>query len=456
MNFPVITIDALSVVIAGLIAWFLVLPLDANSTEYSLLVVLAAIAGIAIFSMSGLYRSFRAQTFVSWFSSLSFSWFVLSSILLFALWALKVSEDFSRLWLGTWFLLGWLSAVVWRLLAYALLNRLRSMGYNRKYIVIVGAGRLGQALAEKIQKSPWTGYQTVAFFDDNLDKQQQQLLGISVYPAQNLSVWLQTQNIDEVWFALPLRAEERLHELLHDLRHSMVNIRYVPNLNSLRLLNHAPREVLGFSMLDLSMSPMSEPIQRVLKLLEDKLLSFMILLLISPLLLLLAIGVKLSSHGPVFYRQQRHGWNGEAFDVLKFRSMVVHTEEDGQVTQATQGDARITPFGAFLRRTSLDELPQFINVLKGDMSIVGPRPHAIAHNDYYSEQIDGYMLRHKMKPGITGWAQVNGWRGETDTLDKMQKRVEFDLWYIEHWSLWLDIKIIIMTIFKGFVHTNAR
>ncbi|MCL4556769.1 MAG: undecaprenyl-phosphate glucose phosphotransferase [Gammaproteobacteria bacterium] len=456
MNFAVMTLDALSAVIAGLLAWFLVLPANANATEYSLLVVLAVIAGVVIFSMSGLYRSFRAQAFASWFSSLSFSWFVLSSLLLFALWALKVSEEFSRLWLGSWFLFGWLSAVVWRLLAYALLSRLRSMGYNRKHIVIVGAGRLGQALAEKIQKSPWTGYQTVAFFDDNRDKQQQQLAGISVFSANNLQVWVQTHDVDEVWFALPLRAEERLHELLHDLRHSMVNIRYVPNLNSLRLLNHAPREVLGFSMLDLSMSPMSEPLNRALKLVEDKLLSLLIILLISPLMLLLAVGVKLSSPGPVFYRQQRHGWNGEAFEVLKFRSMVMHTEQVGQVTQAKQGDARITPFGAFLRRTSLDELPQFFNVIKGDMSIVGPRPHALAHNDYYSEQIDGYMLRHKMKPGITGWAQVNGWRGETDTLDKMQKRVEYDLWYIEHWSLWLDLKIIIMTLFKGFVHKNAR
>jgi putative colanic acid biosynthesis UDP-glucose lipid carrier transferase len=322
--------------------------------------------------------------------------------------------------------------------------------------VIVGAGRLGQAIARQINASPWSGFEVAVFFDDNTDKIGSSIQGITVLPANDLASWLAINAVDEIWFALPLRAEERLHALLYALRHSMVNIRYVPNLTSLRLLNHAPREVLGFSMLDLSVSPMSEPANRLLKSLEDKLVALIILLLISPLMLVLALGVKLTSHGPVFYRQQRHGWNGDSFDVLKFRSMVVHHEQDGQVTQAKQGDARITSFGAFLRRTSMDELPQFFNVLKGDMSIVGPRPHAVAHNDYYSEQIDGYMLRHKMKPGITGWAQVNGWRGETDTLDKMQKRVEFDLWYIEHWSLWLDIKIIIMTIFKGFVHSNAR
>ncbi|MCH9741607.1 MAG: undecaprenyl-phosphate glucose phosphotransferase [Proteobacteria bacterium] len=456
MNFLVMSIDILSVVMTGLVSWWWVVPSNAEITKYSLLVVLAAVVGVVVFSMSGLYRSFRAQVFVAWFSSLSFSWFVLSSIVLFGLWAFKVSEDFSRLWLGSWLLLGWLVSVMWRLAAYVALNRLRSMGYNHKHVVIVGAGRLGQSLVEKIQASSWTGYQVAAFFDDNIGKQQQLIFGVQVYPAHSLQAWLQSHHIDEVWFALPLRAEKRLQQLLYDLRHSMVNIRYIPNLNSLRLLNHAPREVLGFSMLDLSMSPMSDPMQRLLKFVEDKLLSLMIILLISPLLLFLAIGVKVTSNGPVFYRQQRHGWNGESFEVLKFRSMVVHSESDGHVTQATVGDARITPFGSFLRRTSLDELPQFINVLKGDMSIVGPRPHAVAHNDYYSEQIDGYMLRHKMKPGITGWAQVNGWRGETDTLEKMQKRVEFDLWYIEHWSLWLDLKIIMMTIFKGFVHTNAR
>ncbi|MCL4556941.1 MAG: undecaprenyl-phosphate glucose phosphotransferase, partial [Gammaproteobacteria bacterium] len=402
MNLLVITIDMLSVVMAGLVSWWWVVPSNAEITQYSLLIVSTAMVGVVVFSMSGLHRSFRAQVFVAWFSSLAFSWLVLSSIVVFVLWAFKVSEDFSRLWLGSWLLLGWLLSVMWRLAAYRALNRLRSMGYNHKHIVIVGAGRLGQDLLSTINASPWAGYEVVTFFDDNPQKQHQPILDVPVLPAEELQGWLQNQQIDEVWFALPLRAEQRLHELLHALRHSMVNIRYVPNLTSLRLLNHAPREVLGFSMLDFSMSPMSEPMHRAVKWLEDKILSLFILLMISPLLLVLAIGVKLSSAGPIFYRQKRHGWNGKSFDVLKFRSMVVHAEQNGQVTQAKQADARITPFGAFLRRTSLDELPQFFNVLKGDMSIVGPRPHALAHNDYYSEQIDGYMLRHKMKPGITG------------------------------------------------------
>ena len=181
----------------------------------------------------------------------------------------------------------------------------------------------------------------------------------------------------------------------------------------------------------------------------------LILLLISPVLLVVAIGVKLSSPGPVFFRQQRNGWGGKPIHVLKYRSMVVHQEAVGTVTQASKQDARITAFGAFLRRTSLDELPQFWNVMTGEMSIVGPRPHAVAHNDQYKVLVDDYMLRHRVKPGITGWAQINGYRGETDTLDKMQKRVEYDLYYIEHWSVWLDLKIIALTVFKGFVNKNA-
>ncbi|MEK7357424.1 MAG: exopolysaccharide biosynthesis polyprenyl glycosylphosphotransferase, partial [Bdellovibrionota bacterium] len=188
---------------------------------------------------------------------------------------------------------------------------------------------------------------------------------------------------------------------------------------------------------------------------EDRILAAIILVLISPLLLVIAIALRLDSKGPVLFKQRRHGWDGKIINVYKFRSMVIHEEEDGQLTQATRNDARVTRIGAFLRRTSLDELPQFYNVLQGRMSIVGPRPHAMAHNEFYKDQVEHYFQRLKVKPGITGWAQVNGWRGETDTLEKMQKRVEYDLYYIQNWSLWFDLKIIALTVFRGFVHDRA-
>jgi putative colanic acid biosynthesis UDP-glucose lipid carrier transferase len=192
----------------------------------------------------------------------------------------------------------------------------------------------------------------------------------------------------------------------------------------------------------------------VFKRMEDIILSLFILLLISPLLIIISLAVKITSPGPVIFRQTRYGMDGKPIKVWKFRSMVV-MENDTEVKQATKDDVRVTAVGKFLRRTSLDELPQFFNVLFGEMSIVGPRPHAVSHNEQYRSLIEGYMLRHKVKPGITGWAQINGWRGETDTLDKMEKRIEFDLEYIRSWSVWLDLKIIIMTIFKGFVNKSA-
>jgi len=229
----------------------------------------------------------------------------------------------------------------------------------------------------------------------------------------------------------------------------------VPDWFALKLMNHGISEMVGLQLLDLSMSPITGA-TRLVKQIEDVVLAALILLLISPLMLVIALAVKLTSPGPVLFKQTRHGWNGEKISVYKFRSMVVHQEHGNSVTQASRHDSRITPLGSFLRRTSLDELPQFFNVLSGSMSIVGPRPHAVQHNEHYKELVPGYMWRHKVKPGITGWAQINGFRGETDTLHKMEQRVNHDLFYIENISLWLDLKIIFLTVFKGFTHPNAH
>ena len=219
-------------------------------------------------------------------------------------------------------------------------------------------------------------------------------------------------------------------------------------------MNRPMTQIMGLPVVNLSVSPMRVSVNRMVKAVEDRLIAALVLLVTSPLMLLIAIGVKLSSRGPVLFKQLRHGWDGKPIKVYKFRTMRLHDDESN-LRQATRDDSRVTRIGALLRRTSLDELPQFFNVLQGRMSIVGPRPHAIEHNHYYMDQIDSYMQRHKVKPGITGWAQVNGHRGETDTLDKMERRVEHDLYYIENWSLWLDAKIIVLTIVRGFVHPNA-
>ncbi len=259
--------------------------------------------------------------------------------------------------------------------------------------------------------------------------------------------------IDEVYIALPMVARDRIRHYLDELSDSTVDTFLVPDLYTYNLSVSQLKEVGGVQTFSIFSSPF-DGVGKFTKRVEDIIIGSMIALLISPVLLAVAIGVKLSSPGPVLFKQDRYGLGGKKIKVWKFRSMKV-MENDAVVTQATKNDPRVTKFGAFIRRTSLDELPQFINVLQGSMSIVGPRPHAVAHNEQYRKLVDNYMIRHKIKPGITGWAQINGYRGETETVDKMDKRIRYDIQYMQNWSLWLDIKIIFLTVFKGFVSETA-
>ena len=244
-----------------------------------------------------------------------------------------------------------------------------------------------------------------------------------------------------------------MKNLIKSLTDTTCSVILIPDLFTFNILQSRTEEVNGVPVVPLFDTPLNG-INMIFKRIEDIVISSIILLFISPILLIIACLVKLTSPGPIIFKQTRYGMDGKPIKVWKFRSMSV-MENDNKVIQATKNDIRITKIGRLLRRTSLDELPQFFNVLFGGMSIVGPRPHAVAHNEQYRNLIEGYMLRHKVKPGITGWAQINGWRGETDTLEKMEKRVEFDLEYIREWSIWLDLKIIFLTIFKGFINKSA-
>ena len=250
-----------------------------------------------------------------------------------------------------------------------------------------------------------------------------------------------------------MSASAELQSLQYLLRNALVDIRWIPDTMSMQILSHKMIHFLGLTAVELN-QPLSGGVHGIAKDLFDRLFALTALVLLAPLFIVLAILIKLSSPGPVFFKQPRLGLNGKPFNVYKFRSMKPHVEH-GTVTQATQDDPRITKIGRFIRRTSLDELPQFINVLRGEMSVVGPRPHALQHNEMYKDKLEMYMLRHRVKPGITGWAQIHGYRGETDTVDKMAKRVEFDLHYIQNWTLWMDIKIIVWTAFKGWTGSNA-
>ena len=272
----------------------------------------------------------------------------------------------------------------------------------------------------------------------------------SLYPIlgslAHLRDLIATHRIRRLYIALPLTEAEKIEELYIDLLDSSVDVIWIPDLRSLILLNHSVSEIEGLPAIHLNESPLtSYPTAALSKALLDRTVALIAIILLSPVLLATALAVKMSSPGPVLFKQKRHGWNGKIIKVWKFRSMRMH--DDQEVKQASREDPRITRVGQFIRRTSIDELPQLFNALQGRMSLVGPRPHAVAHNDYYTGKIDAYMARHRIKPGITGLAQISGYRGETETIDKMEKRVELDLAYINNWSLWLDIKILIKTPF---------
>lgn len=320
--------------------------------------------------------------------------------------------------------------------------------------IIVGSNALGRQLSQQIQASRSLNLNFQGFFDNNPDVDDrgipsEQILG----SLDKLPAYIQAHQIQVVYIALPSREESTIVSLLEQLQDTTACVYLVPNLPMLKLQPTKAYGINGIPVLALWEIPFSG-LQYTLKRALDIFLSGLILIILSPLLLLIALGVRLSSPGPCLFKQRRHGINGQEIVVYKFRTMRV-MEEGNVVIQAQRNDSRVTPFGAFLRRTSLDELPQFINVLQGRMSIVGPRPHAIVHNEQYRKLIGGYMLRHKVKPGITGWAQVNGLRGETETVEKMEKRVEFDLFYLNNWSLGLDIQIILRSALVFFQSKNA-
>ena len=329
----------------------------------------------------------------------------------------------------------------------------RQPGTQKPYL-IVGAGELGAKLAKALSSDRLTNRKLVGFFDDRVDERLDPTAAAQLRGGlEDLPAVIAQHGVREVYITLPLTSQPRLVKLLERLQDTTASLHFVPDVFGISIIQGRLRDLNGVPVVVLCETPFTGA-NALLKRISDIVLASIILLLISPILLALAIGVKLSSPGPIIFKQRRNGLDGGEIIVYKFRSMRA-MDNGAVVKQATKGDPRITPFGAFIRRTSLDELPQFINVLQGRMSIVGPRPHAVAHNEEYRQLIKAYMVRHKVKPGITGWAQVNGFRGETDTLDKMLKRVEFDLEYLRNWSLTLDLQIVVRTARMMLFDRNA-
>lgn len=426
--------------------------------------VLAVWGGVLL--LSGLYRTRRAQrlTLVAYAVARAV---VLGLVV--SLGALFFYREFSFSRLHVILFAGVASVLLvgLRFGIYTVLRRGRESGRNVRRVLIVGAGKAGQRLARAFRHYPWMGFEVVGFLDDREGAveaeppdplypervERPNVLG----PVSDVETILDRhadggRGVDLVYAALPLSAAAKIQQVAAACGRHTAHLCLVPDLFGLDLLvNSRISDVDGLPVIHL-MDEAPFDVRQIVKRAGDVAFSAAALVLLSPLLAAIAVAVKLSSPGPALYRQVRMGLNGQTFEILKFRSMPVDAEKETGAVWSTKGESRATAVGAFLRRTSLDELPQFWNVLRGDMSVVGPRPERPALIEGFRHQIPGYMLRHKTKAGITGWAQVHGWRGDTS----LHKRIEYDLYYIQNWSLWLDVKIVVLTVFKGFVHENAH
>ncbi len=421
--------------------------------------VIAVLLTVHIFQWAGLYNFNKLTDFYAQSSRLLGCWvLVMAGLLVVGFLAKMPLGATSRLWFGIWFGYGFVGLFATRMLLHHQITRWQHAGRLARNVAIVGTGPHGKRLLDHMGRHRSDGENIVGIFTD-LIQDADSATSVAGHPVlggvEDLVECARRGMLDQVIIALPCSAEQRILDLMKTLRSLPIDVRLCPDMISFHLPDRTVSHVVGVPMLNVFEKPLTGW-GLILKGMEDRLLAGLILFLISPLLLVIAFAIKLDSRGPILFRQKRYGFNNEVIEVLKFRSMYTdRCSIDSHVPQATKEDPRVTRVGRFIRRTSLDELPQFLNVLTGNMSIVGPRPHAVAHNEQYAGVIDQYLARHRVKPGITGWAQVNGLRGETETLEKMEQRVRYDLYYIDNWSLLFDLRIIFRTLFVGFSDPNA-
>jgi len=447
--------DALVILLAGLLAHLVQDEAAFTAfTGYSL--ALAVLLAVNAFQLAGIYNFAHLPVMFEQARRLVLTWPAIVAGMLTLGFATQSLDEVSRSWVGLWLVFGFAGLIAVRIGLKAQIRAWNRAGRLTKNVVVIGAGEHGRRFIEHLRRSD-RSINLLGLFDDRRDRVPDYVSGYPVLGTiDDLLVFARENPVDQVVVALPWGAEQRLLQWMKKLRNLPVDVRLCPDMIGFHLPHRGISHLAGVPLLNVFEKPLAGW-DWIVKAIEDRVLAALILLMIAPVMLAIAVAVKLTSKGPVLFRQKRYGFNNEVIEVFKFRSMYVGDCDSGQgsVRQATRWDSRITPVGRILRRTSLDELPQFLNVLKGDMSIVGPRPHAVAHNEQYARLIDEYLARHRVKPGITGWAQVNGLRGETDTLEKMERRVQCDLFYIENWSLMFDLRIILMTLSVGFSNPNA-
>jgi putative colanic acid biosysnthesis UDP-glucose lipid carrier transferase len=381
------------------------------------------------------------------------NWGLVVAVLAFCGWAFKGADHLDINPLLAWVLATPVAIYLLHIVSPYVAPRVFRYQVQAKAIV-VGANEAGLKIAESLNDDPLSGLKVVAYFDDRSADRLDNLRGIPVAgKLKDLSLFLRENQISAVYLSLPMASQPRIMQLLESIRDSTASVYFVPNVFMYDLIQARVDTVGGMPILAVCESPFHGT-SGIAKRWSDIVISLMLLIILSPIMLAIAISVKLTSPGPVLFRQKRYGLDSQQISVLKFRSMKVHDEHQ-VIEQASKSDPRTTVVGRFIRKTSLDELPQLFNVFLGSMSLVGPRPHAVSHNELYRKLILGYMVRHKVKPGITGWAQVNGARGETETVEKMQKRIDLDMHYLRHWSLQLDLLILLKTIKVVFRDQNA-
>ncbi len=447
--------DTLVVIAAGIFAYWARHGIFDLPDVYLTALLVAAFLTATCMHFTNLYSFSNLATFSLQFGKVTAICGAVFVTLIALAYFTQVSDSFSRFWVITWFTTTLVLFGILRTgLAYQV-ERWAKHGELDINIVVIGTGESAAKLIRHLEATQSAGTKVVGVFDERKPRTPENIAG---YPVRgnvdDLLVFLRKNRVDEIIIAIPWRAGVELRETIKKLQTVAAEVKLCPEEISLGLPHLGYGEVAGIPMLKLSERPLSGW-SVFSKGLEDRILGTLILIVISPLLVLIAAIVKLTSRGPVFFTQMRYGFNNNEFTVLKFRTMYTSASQPVQVAQATREDPRVTPVGNILRRASLDELPQLINVIRGKMSLVGPRPHAVAHNEEYGAVINGYLSRHRVKPGITGWAQINGFRGETQTLDLMRQRVQYDLYYIENWSILFDLRILVMTLFVGFVHRNA-
>lgn len=435
--------DAGIATLVALLALWLMPNIKPNGNDYLFLILIGSLLLPAVGELFGLYHPWRGRSLYTMLGIYLVTWIATIGLLSLLLVAIKGTQSFSRLWMGSSAVSVLAAGCMMRTLLYIYLRRLRAKGHNLKRVLLIGKQDNITLLEQKVVETPHAGYVVVGNYID--DDHAMFFHKIAAFAKANIF----QRDFDEIWLGYPLVQGNRVRHLMRLLAGIPTSIRFFPDLPDIRLLNHRITQVAGLYSLELNYTPLNGPM-RFVKAIEDRVLGLALFVVFSPLMLLVAVAIRWQMGAPVLFKQERHGLDGKRFKIYKFRTMRLHNSDTTQ--QATYDDDRVTSLGRFLRRTSLDEFPQLYNVLQGRMSLVGPRPHAMDHNDHYKDHIDIYMQRHRVKPGMTGWAQVNGLRGITDDVKLMEKRVEYDIYYIERWSLGFDLKILAMTITHGFVN----